>query len=120
MSAGRKQRRHIGAGCVEAVVREAAAAPPTYLRPLGAYYEVWKKASMLVVLPKLIEGLAPEVLNAVDRRRRASLTGTCDCGARWRVIRKGRTAQLTMHHQVDCSASDAVLVGLHNKHGWPA
>lgn len=81
-----------------------------------------RAGSVLYLLPELREGLHPELLNALERRRRASTTGRCDCGATFVFdgpLEPGKTTRAVMEHVGDCPASDAGIAALVESHGWP-
>lgn len=92
------------------------AAEPRFLRRVGDS-EAWKVGPAVVVVPVLRDTYPAALKNAIDRRRRASLHGACDCGARRRVDQHGR---LAYDHDDDCPAADANLDQLAADHGLVA
>ncbi len=55
------------------------------------------------------------VRQALARRRQATLTGRCACGARLSL--EGRIGHATMGHESDCPASNDALRALLDEHG---
>jgi hypothetical protein len=88
------------------------AAQPRLIHQLPTGDELWQLSTplgdVLHVLPAIDDAWPPELKNAVARRRRATLSGRCACGARFRVL--GQDAAGVMHagmeHERDCPASD--------------
>jgi hypothetical protein len=99
---------------LRAILDDAATAEPRYMRTLSNGQEVWLRSRMMLVIPALADDYPDPIKDAIDRRRRASLTGRCDCGALWNITRRGH---LDMEHEPDCGASDAALDDLAAAHG---
>lgn len=99
---------------LRSILRDAASAEPRHLRTLANGSEVWMRARMMLVLPPLVDDYPDPIKDAIDRRRRASLTGRCDCGACWGITRRG---DLAMGHEAGCDATDSVLDDLAAAHG---
>ena len=85
---------------------------PRLVQQLPTGDELWQlstpQGNVLHVLPAIDDAWPPELKSAVARRRRAILSGRCDCGARFRVL-GGDTAGVMhagMEHERDCPASD--------------
>lgn len=96
------------------LLAEAFTAAPRYLETLSNGSEAWMRGRVLFVLPVLVEDYPPPIKAAIDRRRRASLEGVCDCGARWDITRRGK---LDMAHEAGCVATDRALDELAAAHG---
>lgn len=69
---------------------------------------------VLLVLPALLDDYPSPIKDAVDRRRRAALTGRCDCGATRHLTRRNK---LVLNHEAACNASDERLGALAAQHG---
>jgi len=76
--------------------------------------DYYKVGTTLFLIPVLLDDYPPAIKAAIDRRRRASLTGRCDCGAERRVGRKNR---LVIEHETDCDATDERLDEIAAAHG---
>ncbi len=114
---GKQARRHRAAerAHLEASLDQARQATPEHVATLPGGAEVWTVGPIACVIPPLLDDMPTPVKNAVDRRRRATLTGRCDCGAerRWTAPR-----HMTLDHTRDCPAGDANLVELGARHGY--
>jgi hypothetical protein len=99
---------------MRSVLRRAAEAEPHYERTLSNGCEVWLRGPIMLVLPPLVDDYPAPIKAAIDRRRRASLSGCCDCGALWDITRRG---QLDMEHEEGCDATDNALDDLAAAHG---
>lgn len=108
-----KARSRIEREELRATLTEASASPPRYLRTLRGS-EVWVCGRVLFTLPVLCDDYPDDLKAAVDRRRRASLSGACDCGGRWDVTRRGR---VEMWHETGCDATEQALDALAAGHG---
>jgi hypothetical protein len=77
-------------------------------------FESWAVGRVLFIVPTIRDSMNPKLKSALDRRRRATLTGTCDCGARRKIVdhRHGGGARMQMAHEADCPAGDTVLAPL--------
>jgi hypothetical protein len=96
------------------LLQDAAVSAPRYLETLSNGCEAWMRGRIMFVIPPLREDYPADLKAAVDRRRRASLAGSCDCGARWDLTRGGH---LGMAHEPDCDAADEALDRLAAAHG---
>lgn len=67
--------------------------------------EVWVRDRVMFVLPSIPDGASEDLKNALERRRRATLTGRCDCGAVVTVTAAG----INVAHKSGCPASDEVI-----------
>jgi hypothetical protein len=76
-------------------------------------YEMWVKGGVMFGLPIIAEDYPADLKTALDRRRRATLAGRCECGAVLGVRRAGTV----MHHQDGCIASDDSLDEIAARHG---
>lgn len=76
--------------------------------------ECWMVGTVMHVVPVLRDDYPADLKAAVDRRRRASLTGRCDCGATWQVLRRGH---VDMRHEDGCTATDEVLFAIGLRYG---
>src|SRR5687768_10969066 len=87
-------------------------AQPRLVQQLSTGDELWQLSTslgaVLHVLPAIDDAWPPELSSAVARHRRATLSGRCECGARFQV--RGRDAagliHAAMEHERDCPASD--------------
>lgn len=109
-----KERNRAERERLRAVLNAAATAEPRYMRTLSNGQEVWMRGRVMLVIPALIDDYPDPIKDAVDRRRRASLSGRCDCGAAWSLTRRGH---LDMEHEPECPASDEALDDLAAAHG---
>jgi hypothetical protein len=97
---------------------------PRLLETIG-HLEVWLVDGVMHVLPALRDDMPADLKNALSRRRRASLTGRCDCGARTvvhggrrlRDLQPGEVVRGSMAHERDCTASDAGIAELVERFG---
>jgi hypothetical protein len=106
MSAGRSLRRQLDEGLEQ----------PARFVGVTEGGEMWVRGRVAFVVPVIPDGAAPELKDAIERRRRASLTGHCLCGERVRFTGGGR---MILRHEVGCNASDQGLARLVAQHGWP-
>jgi hypothetical protein len=109
-----KERNRAERDRLQAILDAAATAEPRYMRTLSNGCEVWMRGRMMLVLPPLVDDYPDPIKDAVDRRRRASLSGRCDCGATWDLSRRGH---LEMTHEDGCDAADDALDDLAAAHG---
>ena len=65
---------------------------------------------VLYLVPRVDEKLPEVVRRVLARRRHATLTGRCACGA-------VRSDIEHMAHEDDCPATDDALIGLLSRHG---
>jgi hypothetical protein len=75
--------------------------------------------TVLLVLPALRDDWPGELKAAVELRRRAMLTGRCDCGGRRpvAVLDRGEVQLTTFRHEDDGAATDASLRALFERLG---
>lgn len=113
---GRQARRQRAAERArqEHALEQARKAAPVLVAILPSRDEVWSVGPIMAVIPPLLDEFPDEVKHAVDRRRRATLHGQCDCGAIRRLIRPGHA---TLDHHDRCPASDANLSTIGAPHG---
>jgi hypothetical protein len=93
-----------------------------FVRQLGpddVYASGPERGGILQVVPGLRDDHPAEVKNALDRRRRADLTGRCDCGARMGQLCRTPDGMLhaTFEHENDCPASNDLLRELFRRYG---
>jgi hypothetical protein len=81
-----------------------------FVRVLPSGNEAWQRGSILFVVPAIPDNASPDLKNALDRRRRATLNGRCDCGARVVVSSSGLIAE----HESSCPATDEAIERLQN------
>lgn len=112
MSAGRARRRRLTRNIRTATWSDSEAQPARYVGSPAPGWEAWCAGPAMFVIPALPDGAPPEVLNALDRRRRATLTGRCDCGARRRLDHLSPTPRAVIHHADTCPAADPALADL--------
>jgi hypothetical protein len=72
--------------------------------------EVWQRGKMLLLIPAIRDKYPAGLKNAIGRRRRAVLTGQCECGARQQVSKKGTSlvpgrTGVVMDHSYGCIAT---------------
>lgn len=92
------------------ILADAATATPEYVRGHGSLFESWSVGPILVIVPALRDDYPAEVKDAFDRRRRATLTGRCDCGG-GRTVQRGRII-----HQHERDSRDDVIDDLCRRH----
>jgi hypothetical protein len=109
-----KERNRTERERLRAILNTSATAEPRYMRTLSNGQEVWVRGRMMLVIPALVDDYPDPIKDAIDRRRRASLTGRCDCGAHWEITRRGN---LGMEHEPGCDAADDALDDLAEAHG---
>lgn len=68
------------------------------------------------LVTKIPLGAPAELALAVSRRRLATITGVCECGASFRL----HGSSLDMAHEDNCPASDEGMQELLDRHGWTA
>lgn len=90
----------------------ADAATPEYMGNVAGS-EAWKVGPVLCVVPTILDAYPAELKTAIDRRRRATLTGRCDCGARRQITGKG----FAVEHEEECPATDGNVIGIAARHG---
>ncbi|RAY13608.1 hypothetical protein DPM19_18185 [Actinomadura craniellae] len=113
MSARRARQQRAAANArIQRTLDQAAAATPQFAESLGPIFEAWQVGPMLLVIPALRDDYPPEVKAAFDRRRRATLTGRCDCGGT-RAARRGRVVH---EHELDCPARDEAFGEICRRH----
>jgi hypothetical protein len=98
---------------VQATLNTLQDAEPVLIGTIGGQ-DYYKVGTALFLVPVLLDDYPPAIKTAIDRRRRASLTGRCDCGAERRVGRKNR---IVLEHETDCDATDERLDELAAAHG---
>jgi len=78
-----------------------------------------KPGGTLLLVPAIGDAWPAEVKNAVERRRRATLYGRCDCGARQGRPKRAPDGVLhaAMAHEHDCPAGNEVIAELFRFHG---
>lgn len=108
-----RARRHLRRREIERLLAQGRQVQP---RLVGAYagQEAWMVGPVLHIIPILRDAYPQDLKAAVDRRRRAALTGRCDCGAVW-AIDRGRAH---MAHEDGCPAIDDVLFEIGRRHGY--
>jgi hypothetical protein len=122
MGAGKRFMRQIQRNQFRTMITTMTASEPIFVGTAGMVdgieVEAWRVGPMLMVIPSLTEAeYPPEVLDALDLRRRADLTGRCDCGARWcPADDHGGGLHLCMDHEHDCVAGDDRLAELLDRH----
>ncbi|MCT7353618.1 hypothetical protein N4P33_15760 [Streptomyces sp. 15-116A] len=97
----------------QAALDAMASATPQLVGSHGGH-DYFKVGDALVLVPVLLDRYPPELKAAVDRRRRASLTGSCDCGGGRRLDRKSRVVHT---HENDCPAADDNLNAIAEQYG---
>ena len=119
MSASRKHRRAAGRYRMAETLRAADNAPALVIGTTGDDDRVLKGEVMYVV-PRPLPGMAPELAQAIGRRRRATLDGRCDCGGRRHAggHRTGHVGVTHFLHQEDCPAHDRAIAELAHRTGW--
>lgn len=80
-------------------------APAVLVGILEGGEEVWRRGEALIVLPPIPDDASPALKSALGRRRRATVTGECSCGA---TFEQGAQS-LTMAHMASCDASDSSI-----------
>ncbi|MET8862289.1 hypothetical protein ABZW11_04940 [Nonomuraea sp. NPDC004580] len=115
---GRQARRQrtLERDRVEQILDEASRATPEHVGTLPNGNEVWVVGPIGCVIPPLLDEWPDDLKHALDRRRRATLTGRCDCGARRRWLGPNN---MTLTHEANCPASDPNLIALGFRHGVP-
>lgn len=88
-------------------------ATPNLVGSIGGQ-DQYMVGTVLVSVPVLRDDYPDDLKDAIDRRRRAGLTGRCDCGAERHVTRKGG---LQIDHEYDCTATDDSLNEITARHG---
>ncbi|MFI7461854.1 hypothetical protein [Nonomuraea sp. NPDC049646] len=101
---------------IERTLAEARQATPELVAVLATKDEVWSVGPLMCVLPPLLDEFPDELKQVVDRRRRATLTCTCDCGG---MVRWVRPNVAELRHIGDCPATDENMTALGAKHGIP-
>lgn len=115
MNARRARERHRAErDKLRRTLHEAADSGPRYLETLSNGSEAWMRGRVMFVLPPLVDAYPEPIKAAIDRRRRASLEGVCDCGALWGITRRGK---LDMAHEAGCDGTDSALDDLATAHG---
>jgi hypothetical protein len=109
-----RRHRHTERSRIEQTLAAARTATPEYVATLATHDEVWSVGPLLCVIPPLMEDFPPAVKDAVDRRRRATLSGQCDCGGKRRLL---KPRHLVLEHEHNCPASDDNLTKLGARHG---
>lgn len=97
----------------------AAAAPPMSIGTFGPM-EVFLAGEVLFVLPRSLPGMPPELVEAIDFRRQASLTGQCACGGRRHtpMTRPGHVSHGVFEHEDDCCASSDAIAEIIDRLAW--
>jgi len=108
----RRERRADERTRLSRTLAEAEGATPTYVGRLGGT-ELWMVGKILAGIPVLRDDYPADVKDAVDRRRRATLSGRCDCGARRQLVGHG----LVFAHEPGCVAGDEQLDAVAARHG---
>ncbi len=88
-------------------------ATPNLVASIGGQ-DQYMVGPVLVSVPVLRDDYPDDLKDAIERRRRAGLTGRCDCGATRQLTRKGR---MEMCHEDDCIATDERLEEIATRHG---
>jgi hypothetical protein len=109
-------RRKLTRQGAQELLQQSMAEQPVYMSTLGNY-EMWRKGRVAFGVPVIREDYPAELKTALVRRRRAMLTGQCECGARLRVTRPGSRYPTEIRHQADCIASDTSLDEIAERHG---
>lgn len=115
MSAGRRMRQQMKRRHLAESLNAAASERARYQGDVGPY-ELWQRGPVMFLVPKVPLGAPDEVAGAISRRRLASITGECECGAGYRLHR----GRLEMAHEHDCPASDSAMAEVLERHGWTA
>lgn len=105
-----RRQRFIEHARLQRAIDQARQATPQYVGALATGDEVWTVGTLMAVIPALREDYPPDLKTALDRRRRATLTGQCDCGGQRRLTKRG---QLVVEHAHNCPATDDNLVTRH-------
>jgi hypothetical protein len=109
-----RERKRLQLNEIRQVLAESQAATPRFAGYFAGQ-ELWRVGDVLHVVPILKDAYPDELKAAIDRRRRAAMTGKCDCGSTWQVLRRGR---VQMAHEDDCPAADAVLFAIGERYGY--
>jgi hypothetical protein len=94
------------------ILGRSLAARPEFVGVVGTY-EMWQRGEVMFGVPVIREDYPAELKTALERRRRATFDGRCECGAVLRVTRQGTR----MEHEADCIASDESLDEIAARHG---
>ena len=111
MSNGRAHRRSVHRGRLELLYLAALDQPARHVRDLGDGLEVWQRGEVAFVVASVPEDAPATVRDALDRRRRATLTGRCACCGRLHLRRMhpGQISQQIFVHEQECPAADGNL-----------
>jgi hypothetical protein len=109
-----RERKQLQLNEIRQTLAESQAATP-HLVGNVAGQECWVVGKVMHIVPILKDDYPIELKAAIDRRRRAAMTGRCDCGARWEVRRRGH---VDMAHEDGCPAADAVLFAIGERYGY--
>lgn len=109
-----RERRQAERATTQAILDASLAATPRYVRTLPNGSECWMRGRIMFVIPPLVDDYPDPIKAAIDRRRRASLSGQCDCGAVAAINRRG---SVEMNHEDVCDATDRALDELAAAHG---
>lgn len=108
-----RARRAAERAKIQASLDAMAGATPKLIASIGGQ-DQFMIGPVLISVPVLRDDYPPDLKNAIDRRRRAGLTGRCDCGAVRHLTRKGG---LELQHEDDCPATDERLDEIAAAHG---
>ncbi len=120
MSNGRRHRRGVRRGRLEQTFITALDQPATLVADLPGGGELWKRGEVAFVVAGVPATAPPAIRAALDRRRRATLTGRCECGGRLHLRRMmaAATNHQAVVHEADCPAGDHNLAALIEAEGW--
>jgi hypothetical protein len=80
--------------------------------------DLFQRGPVVFAIPALDDSWPSEIKNAVDRRRRATLSGRCDCGnSVGPITGDGQNLYRQLEHEDDCPANDEQIVALFRRHG---
>lgn len=108
-----REKRAAERARTQAALNAMTTATPQLVASYGGQ-DYFKVANALVLVPVLRDDYPDDLKAAIDRRRRASLTGSCDCGATRRLNRGNR---VTYEHETDCPASEDAIDAIAARHG---
>lgn len=87
-------------------LKESRKLPAEYVGHDPAFGEIWRRGKVLHVVPPIRDSMPAALKEAIVRRRTASLTGRCPCGARMRITSEHRAV---CEHEADCTADNESL-----------
>jgi hypothetical protein len=101
-------------GIIEQALNDAARCAPRFVTAMGEM-EIWQRGCVAFVMPALRDDYPSPLKAAVDLRRRATLSGECDCGATRTVVGQ----RVVLEHDDDCMATDKNLIAIGEACGVP-